>query len=71
MKKFLLTVLKGILFPLRWCHDVIMDAPIPDTGNGLISFTDFNSFLTSEPSCSSRFKVIAGKVSSSGGEANV
>ena len=40
--KLLYQILRTVLYPLIWCHQVIMEAPIVCCDSALISYSDYN-----------------------------
>ena len=54
MKYYLILLLKIILYPLYYCHQVIMDAPVLCCSNELFGFSEANHDGFPDASCGSR-----------------
>ena len=48
MKTILLHGLQILFYPIVWCHQVIMDAPIPDCDNALLSYGETSRYFSPE-----------------------
>ena len=54
MKETMLQVARAVLYPLYWCHQVIMDAPVLDFDQEAIHFGECDRFFLQEPARSGK-----------------